>query len=58
MRFVRVQMRHEHNFEIDRACIAKTYAELYPEWIVTLAWLSVFLFGGVFWWGVIMILVR
>ena len=51
-------MRHEHNFEIDRACIAKTYAELYPDWIVTLAWLSVLLFGGAFWWSVITILVR
>jgi hypothetical protein len=51
-------MRHEHYFGIDRAYITKTYAEPYPDWIVTLAWLSVFLFGGFFWWSVIMILVR
>ena len=51
-------MRHEHNFEIDRTSVIEAYAELYPDWIVTLAWLSVFLFGGFFWWSVIMILVR
>jgi hypothetical protein len=51
-------MRREHNFEIDRACITETYAELYPGWIVSLAWLSVFLFGGVFWWSVITSFVR
>jgi hypothetical protein len=51
-------MRHEHNFEVDRACITRTYDESYPDWIVTLAWLSVFLFGGFFWWSVITIFVR
>jgi len=51
-------MRHEHNFEIDRTYVTKTHAEIRPDWIVMLAWLSAFLFGGVFWWGVITILVR
>ena len=51
-------MRHEHHFEIDEGCITKTSAESHPDWIPTLAWLSVFLFGGFFWWSVISILVR
>ena len=51
-------MKHKHNFEVDRACITRTYDESYPDWIVTLTWLSVFLFGGFFWWSVITMLVR
>ncbi len=51
-------MRHEQHFEIDRSYISKVHAEPYPEWILTLVWLSVFLFGGFFWWGVVTILVR
>jgi hypothetical protein len=49
-------MRHEHHFKIDEACIAN--AETSPDWIPTLAWLSVFLFGGFFWWSVITMFVR
>ena len=50
-------MRHEHDFEIDHS-YHKAYAAPHPDWIVTLAWLSAFLFGGFFWWGVITILAR
>ncbi len=51
-------MRHERNFEIDQAYLDEAYVEHYPGWIVALVWLSVFLLGGCFWWGVIAILAR
>ena len=51
-------MRHERNIEIDQTYLNEAYVEPYPYWIVRLAWLSVFLFGGFFWWGVIEVLAR
>ncbi len=51
-------MRHERNFEIDHSHVNKAYVVPYPDWIVTLVWLSVFLFGGVFWWSMITLLAR
>jgi len=55
--FVRASMRHECNIEIDYY-ISEAYVEPYPYWIVRLTWLSAFLFGGFFWWGVIEVLTR
>jgi len=51
-------MRHERNIEIDQSYISEAYVEPYPYWIVRLIWLSAFLFGGFFWWGVIEVLTR
>jgi hypothetical protein len=51
-------MRHEPSFEIDQSYKSNACVEPYPDWIVTLAWLSAFLFGGFFWWGVITLLAR
>ena len=51
-------MRHERNIEIDQCYMTEAYVEPYPIWIVRLIWLSAFMFGVFFWWGVIEVLTR
>lgn len=51
-------MRHERDIEFNQTYLNEAYVAPYPDWVVRLVWLSAFLFGGSFWWGVIEVLTR